>query len=127
MSFNTIHGDFICPHCKEPVQSGIGFRYGYLNRDIYKKGDDIKWHDKNCRPKEKPAFKVIKTLGHFNCDNIKCSSWQDCYPDIQNVLITIENNRIVEVEHYKHTGEEDEFAFLEPKELAESKKSNERA
>ncbi|MCA9814580.1 MAG: hypothetical protein H6677_01005 [Candidatus Obscuribacterales bacterium] len=117
MSFNTIYGELDCPHCKSRILSGVGFRFGQLNQRQYKKGDELAWEGDQCRPPSRPDARVIKTLGHFNCDNIKCSSWQDCFPDIQTVLITIENNRITDVEIYKPSGDEEEFAILEPAEL----------
>lgn len=117
MNFNTIDGELLCPHCNSKIISGVGFRFGHLNQTRYKLGDELAWEGDNCRPPSRPSASVIKTLGHYNCDNIKCSTWQDCFPDIQNVLITIENNRITNMAPYQANGDESEFAILEPEEL----------
>lgn len=112
MSFNTIDCDIKCPHCNQKIESGIGFRFGFLNQDIYKIGDQISWEGNDLRPEMRPAQSVIKTLGHFNCDNLECSTWQDCFPDVQTALITIENNHIKEVSIYTCQGGEEEFAII---------------
>ena len=91
----------------------MGFKLGFLNQDIYKIGDQISWEGEELRPDSKPSHPVIKTLGHFNCDNLKCSTWQDCFPDVQTALITVENNRIVDVSIYICQGGEEEFAILD--------------
>lgn len=117
MSFNTIDGELECPHCKSRIVSGVGFRLGQLNQRIYKLGDELAWEGDSCRPPSRPRAKLIKTLGHFNCDNIKCSTWQDCFPDVQAALITIKDNVITSLEIYQCQGDEEEFAILEPPEL----------
>ena len=120
MSFNTIDGELKCPHCQSRIVSGVGFRLGQLNQRRYKMGDELAWEGDNSRPPSRPRAKLIKTLGHFNCDNIKCSTWQDRFPDIQTALITVEDNVISNLEIYECRGEEEEFAILEPEELRHS-------
>lgn len=116
-AFNTIDGGIVCPFCDSDIMSGVGFKLGHLANLRYKVGDELKWEGGNCRPASCPDANVIKTIGYFNCDNIKCSSWQDCYPNVQLALITIENNTIAGVEPYRGELPSREFAILEPAEL----------
>ena len=73
-----------------------------------------------CRPVQRPQARVIKTIGYFNCDYIKCDSWQDCYPEVQLALITVEDDVITAVEHYKGEAPKEEFAILEPVDLRQT-------
>lgn len=118
MSFNTIEDGLSCPFCKDKILSGIGFRFGKVARLKYRVGDELVWDGPDCRPPSRPSAPVIKIIGYFNCDNFKCDSWSDCFPEVQQALITIENNRIASVEHYTGPLPEDEqFPILEPADL----------
>lgn len=104
--------------------SGVGFKLGQVAHHAYKIGDQLRWDGENCRPSVSfdPAT-TIKTIGYYNCDNIRCETWQDCYPQVQMALISINENVIVAVEHFE--GEEAEkvsqskqkFPILEPPHL----------
>ncbi|MDZ4837419.1 MAG: hypothetical protein SGJ27_26840 [Candidatus Melainabacteria bacterium] len=118
MSFNTLEGGLVCPHCKAEIISGVGFRLGTIASLRYKIGDSLSWEGENCRPATRPQTKEIKTLGYYNCDNIKCSSWQDCYPDVQVAVVTVANDKIASVEPYQGPEPAKEFQILEPAELA---------
>jgi hypothetical protein len=118
LSFNTIYGEFQCPHCHDKIASGVGFRFGTVNNLGYRVGDELDWTGPNTRPKARPPAKVVKTVGYFNCDNIRCSSWRDCYPAVQRALITIENNRIVSVAPFYGEASDDGFDIIEPKGLS---------
>ncbi len=111
-NFNTLHCDLYCPHCNEKIISGIGFQVGSLQKRQYRLGNIIDWQKEPRRPDKRPASGNIVTLGHFNCDNPSCSSWQDCYPNIQTVKITIKEDKIVDVAIYTDVDQE-EFAILE--------------
>ncbi len=117
MSFNTLEDGLNCPFCNAVIISGVGFRLGSIASLRYKVGDSLSWDSDYCRPKEKPQANVIKTLGYYNCDNIKCKTWQDCYPDVHLAIITVENNVISNVEPYKGPEPKSEFPILEPEEL----------
>ncbi len=110
--FNTLYCDFPCPHCQEKIVTGIGFRVGSLIKARYKIGDTLNWQQEPRRPEKRPNNGNIITLGHFNCDNPKCTSWQDCYPDIQTVKITVEKDRIIDVSIYTDALSEGQFAIL---------------
>jgi len=120
MSFNTLEGGLVCPHCKADIISGVGFRLGNIASLRYKIGDSLSWDGDYCRPKSRPSAKTIKTVGYYNCDNIKCKSWQDCFPDVQLGLITVEDNVIAKVEPYTGPEPETEFPIIEPAELAKA-------
>ena len=78
-----------CPFCQEKLSSGIGFRVGAIASKTYKLGDKLDWKGKDCRPEKRPKGGNISTVGYFNCDNIRCSTWSDCYPEVQQAIITI--------------------------------------
>ncbi len=111
--FNTLHCELHCPHCRAKIISGLGFRVGSLENRQYKLGDTINWSNPPCQPENRPAGGNIVTLGHFNCDNPRCSSWQDCYPNIQTVKITIKKDKIVDAVIYANEDNHEEFAILE--------------
>ncbi|SRR5579883_1088586 len=117
MSFNTLEGGITCPFCKSEILSGIGFRLGKIAGSRYKIGDQLDWEGGDCRPKRRPSVSTIKTIGYFNCDNVTCYSWKDCYPDVQLALITVEDNVITGVELYKGKEPKKQFAILEPASL----------
>jgi hypothetical protein len=118
LSFNTLHGDFSCPFCNEKVVTGVGFRYGAIANELYRIGDEIGWQGAATRPATKPNAKVVKTVGYFNCDNIRCSTWQDCFPRVQRALITIENNRLKSVAVYDGDATDHGFDIVEPEGLS---------
>ena len=99
------------------MESGIGFRYGVIANKRYSLGDEVAWDGSNSRPASRPDVKVVKTIGYFNCDNMNCSSWQDCYPLVQLALITIAENRISEVVPYDGEASDDGFDIIEPQGL----------
>ena len=117
MNFNTVHPalEFVCPFCKEQLTSGVGFRLGAILRLNYQMGDELIWRGGECRPESKPPLCDFKTVGYFNCDNPACSTWTDCFPEVQHALITVRDNRIVAVESYELPSDGDvvEFAILE--------------
>lgn len=118
MNFNTVYSDLQCPFCQEKVVSGVGFRFGAVANLRYKIGDQIKWEGGPTRPSACPAQSVVKTVGYFNCDNIRCSSWQDCYPSVQKALVTIENGELKEVAVFNGEASDNGFDIIEPKPLS---------
>lgn len=119
MRCNTLDGGLICPHCKNQIVSGVGFRLGKIANLRYKLGDELAWDDdeRNCRPAKRPRVKTLKTIGYFNCDRIQCASWNDCYPDVQLAVITVEENVLTGVEPYSGPDIEEKYAIVEPKSL----------
>jgi hypothetical protein len=115
---NTLYHDITCPHCGKPVSSGIGFQAGVIKRLNYKLGDKITWEGQIARPATRPPNGDLKTIGYFNCDNPRCSTWQDCFPEVQEALITICGDTITAVEVTTHNPEDHTFAILEPQGLS---------
>jgi hypothetical protein len=117
LNFNTVHPalDFVCPCCGEKLTSGVGFRVGAVLRHNYKMRDELIWQGGECRPQSQPALGNIKTVGYFNCDNPACSSWTDCFPEVQYALVTVQGNRITTVESFPlpDDAEIEEFAIIE--------------
>jgi hypothetical protein len=117
LKFNTLHPapDFVCPLCGEELTSGVGFRLGAILRRNYKLQDELVWEGGECVPAEKPEQGNLKAVGIFNCDNIRCSSWTDCFPELQYALVVVQNNRLSGVESYTlpEDGQVDDFAILE--------------
>lgn len=111
---NTLYYELACPKCSVIVHSGIGFRIGHLQRISYRLGETIKWNGNNCRPSKRPKDGNIKTIGYFNCDNPRCETWKDCFPEIQEALIVIENDVITDVSPIKFKPGEQSYAILEP-------------
>lgn len=111
--FNTLQSDLICPHCQKKIISGIGFKVGSLKKTNYKVGDILDWQSEPRRPEKRPKQGNITTLGHFNCDNTKCPSWQDCYPDIQTAKIIIEKDRIIDITICTDALAQEQFAILQ--------------
>jgi hypothetical protein len=116
---NTLYYEITCPHCGEQVMSGIGFRAGAIKRQSYKLGDKLTWKAKGAliRPEKRPPKGNLKTIGYFNCDNLRCSTWQDCFPIVQEALITISGDKIAEVEPTTHRPDDLTFDILEPQGL----------
>jgi len=117
LNFNTVHPalEFVCPFCKEQLTSGVGFRLGAILRLNYQMGDELIWRGGECRPESKPLLCDFKTLGYFNCDNPACSTWTDCFPEVQHATVTVVNNRITAVEQYDMPSDVqvEEFAIFE--------------
>jgi len=113
MSFNTLYVELQCPFCQTKVNSGVGFQVGAIENRSYKIGDSINWSAPHCRPAKQPKDGRLKTIGYFNCDNPACSSWTDCYPQVQNALIVINNNQIVDVSVYNDELSGEMFEILE--------------
>jgi hypothetical protein len=90
----------------------VGFQVGVLENRRYRLGDRLNWEGADRRPKERPQSGSLKTIGYFNCDNPKCSSWNDCYPDVQQALIVIENDRIADVSVYNGVLGQEKFEIL---------------
>lgn len=114
---NTLYFEIKCPHCGKGVSSGIGFRAGSLQQLSYKLGEKIKWEGAHCRPAERPDGGNLKTVGYFECDNLACETWQDCYPEVQEALITIQGDIISEVKPFIHRPNELVFDIIEPKDV----------
>lgn len=114
LSHNTLYHALKCPYCGSAVDSGIGFRAGALKQSSYKLGDTLSWEGGTCRPDEKPVGGNFKTVGYFNCDNLNCMSWHDCFPEVQEAMITVSNDVIVSVEPIQHMSEEKGFDILPP-------------
>jgi len=111
---NTLYYELRCPRCGQNVQSGIGFRLGSIRRLNYQLGEKLVWDGPNCRPSVRPQQSTLKTIGYFNCDNPRCESWQDCYPDVQEAVITVVEDVITEVSPIVYKPEELTFAIIEP-------------
>ncbi|MBC7999688.1 MAG: hypothetical protein IAF58_17175 [Leptolyngbya sp.] len=114
MTFNTVYADLECPFCKEKVSSGVGFRLGVLENRNYKLGETLNTGGENVRPSAFPQDGNLKSVGYFNCDNVKCSSWTDCFPEVQHALITVKNHVIENVEVYKGPLSGEQFEIIEP-------------
>ncbi len=112
---NTLLCDIKCPKCGAPVTTGVGFRAGAITRGTYQIGDLIGWTPGPCRPVERPAAGNLKTIGYFECENLKCSTWEDCYPAVQEALITIAADVITEVVPTTHNPDQINFEVIEPK------------
>lgn len=114
VGFNTLYHALKCPYCGSAVDSGIGFRAGALKQASYRMGDKLSWEGDNCRPEEKPEGGNFKTIGYYNCDNLNCMSWHDCFPEVQEALITFTDDVIVEVTAIQHPAREQGFDILPP-------------
>ncbi|MBA3992773.1 MAG: hypothetical protein C0469_04540 [Cyanobacteria bacterium DS2.3.42] len=115
MTFNTVYADdLICPFCNERVTSGVGFRLGCLENKNYKPGEKLNWEGAICRPETHPKGGNIKSVGYFNCDNVKCKSWTDCFPEVQQALVIVKNDVIEKVEVYKGPLSGEQFEIIEP-------------
>ena len=95
---NTLYADVHCPFCQDKVSSGIGFKIGALTGKSYRIGDKLVWKGETSRPEKKPPAGNISSIGYYNCDNVRCSTWQDCYPQVQQAFVRVKNNVIVAVE-----------------------------
>lgn len=111
---NQLNCDFKCPNCATPVSCGIGFRAGIVRRIQYKLGDKITWDERNSWPTKRPQDGTFNTIGYFECENLNCSTWQDCFPQVQEVLISIVNDIISKVEATTYKPDQIEFAVIKP-------------
>lgn len=118
MSFNTVYSHLKCPFCDQEVASGVGFQVGAIENRNYKIGEKLRWDGKTCRPSARPADGNIKSIGYFNCDNIRCSTWQDCYPEVQQALVTVESDVITDVSVFHERKEGQNFDIIEPEGLS---------
>jgi len=112
-NFNTVYVDLKCPFCQVAIESGVGFRVGALENRKYRVGDKLDWAGSNCRPLTRPPDGNLKTIGYFNCDNPRCTSWRDCYPEVQVALIAICDDRISEVSAYDGVLSGEKFEIIE--------------
>lgn len=115
---NTLHCELKCPMCNTLIKPQIGFRAGTIRQRTYKMGDKIDWDGPSTVPETRPANGNLKTIGYYECDNLHCSTWQDCYPEVQEALIVIESDIISHVKPTTHRPHEILFDILEPKESA---------
>lgn len=113
---NTLYCEIKCPKCGKVVTSGIGFRVGAVNQDSYKMGEKLKWDGPRLRPVDRPKNGNLKTIGYFECDNLNCETWQDCYPEVQEALITIKSDVIAEVQPFTHKPNQLDFDIIESNE-----------
>ena len=100
------------------MQSGVGFRWGAIANKSYKPGEKIDWQGGPTRPRQKPDAKVVKTVGYFNCDNVGCPSWQDCFPAVQRALVTIVDDQIKSIAVFDGEASNDGFDIIELKDLS---------
>jgi hypothetical protein len=115
-SSNTVYCDIACPKCGAKVTSGVGFRVGSVDQLSYKLGETLKWEGPRQRPAMRPKDGNLKTVGYFECDNLKCETWADCYPEVQEALITIRSDVIAEVQPFVHKPNQIDFDIIEPNE-----------
>jgi hypothetical protein len=113
---NTLYAEVQCGHCGKKVTSGIGFRVGKVGGMSYKLGQKISW-DGTSRPAARPADGSLKTIGYFECDNLNCDSWHDCYPEVQEALIVIHQDVITQAQTTVHRPGEIGFDIIEPKDV----------
>lgn len=113
---NTLYAEVKCPKCGSKVTSGIGFKAGKLASLSYKLGEKLIWDGKSDRPSSRPQGGMLKTIGYFECDNLSCESWHDCFPEIQEALIIVRNDVISEAKPTVHKPGELDFDIIEPKE-----------
>jgi hypothetical protein len=113
---NTLYADVKCPKCGKNVASGIGFRIGKVAGLSYKLGQKIAW-DAPSRPPSRPPNGSLKTIGYFECDNLQCESWHDCYPEVQEALIVIADDVIAEAKPTVHKPGEIDFDIIESKDV----------
>lgn len=110
---NTLYAEIKCPKCGSTVTSGIGFRVGAVTQKSYKLGEKLAWDGKDIRPSERPENGNLKTIGYFECDNLKCSTWQDCYPEVQEALIVIKGDVLSEAKPFVYKPNQIEFDIIE--------------
>jgi hypothetical protein len=114
---NTLYAEIKCPRCGKTVKSGIGFRAGTVKHFSYQLGEKIQWQDAPTWPAERPDGGNLKTIGYFECDNLECDTWQDCYPEVQEALIVIKADIISDAKPYTHKPNELVFDIIEPQDV----------
>lgn len=115
---NTLYYEFNCPICDSVVRSGVGFRVGIIKHLTYRLGQKLDWGNvQNSRPPVRPENGNLKTIGYFNCDNPRCQTWSDCFPEVQEAIIIIKNDIIEDVQPTGQIPENHTFDILEPEEL----------
>jgi len=112
-----LFAELTCPKCGKKITSGIGFRVGRIGGLSYKLGEKLQWDGPRNRPKHRPQDGSLKTIGYFECDNLSCETWQDCYPEVQEALIVIHNDVIAEAQPTVHKPGELNFDIIEPKDV----------
>jgi hypothetical protein len=110
---NTLYCEIKCPRCGHNVASGIGFRVGAVNQSSYQLGQKIIWEGAHVRPSERPTDGNLKTIGYFECDNLKCDTWQDCFPEVQEAMITIKADVIAEAKPCTHSPNDIRFDIID--------------
>lgn len=116
-SSNTLYCEIKCPKCGSTVTSGVGFRVGAVNQFSYKLGERLSWEGPGPRPPRRPQDGNLKTVGYFECDNLNCETWQDCYPEVQEALITIRADVIAEVHPFSYKPNQIDFDIIEPNDV----------
>lgn len=111
---NHLLSDFKCPQCGAAITCGIGFRAGTVKGLDYKLGDKIEWAVKRNWPDERPEGGNFKTIGYFECENLRCQTWNDCFPQVQEVVITIKNDVISDVKTVFFQPDKIEFTVFSP-------------
>lgn len=115
---NTVYAPLACPKCGKAVESGVGFKAGRVAGLSYKLGDKVAWSEKSSRPAQRPQDGSLKTIGYFECDNLDCETWHDCYPEVQEALIVIRQDVIAEVKPYVHKPGTLDFDIIEPEDVS---------
>lgn len=111
---NQLDVEMACPKCGHAVTTGIGFRAGVVKGLKYKPGDKITWEGKPTWPAERPANGDFKTIGYFECENLRCSTWSDCFPEVQEILINIKNDVITDYASVFYKPDKVDFEVLSP-------------
>ncbi|MBX9723891.1 MAG: hypothetical protein K2X81_20965 [Candidatus Obscuribacterales bacterium] len=109
---NHLVSDFKCPKCGAAITCGIGFRAGTVKNLNYQIGDKIDWSGKRNWPEHRPPDGTFKTIGYFECENLRCETWNDCFPQVQEVLITIKNDIVSDVKEVFYQPEKIEFSVF---------------
>ena len=109
---NHLQSDFKCPKCGAAITCGIGFRAGTVRNLNYKLGDRIHWDKQPTWPEERPNNGDFKTIGYFECENLRCETWNDCFPEVQEVLITIKDDQISEATPIFYRPDKIEFSVF---------------
>ncbi|MBY0359839.1 MAG: hypothetical protein K2W82_17685 [Candidatus Obscuribacterales bacterium] len=109
---NKLVSDFICPQCAKSVTCGIGFRAGDVANIQYKLGDKVTWNNALTWPEKRPLDGTFSTIGYFECENLHCTSWQDCFPQVQEVLIYIENDCLIKAVPCRYKPEQLDYTVL---------------
>lgn len=115
---NSLTCELKCKQCDQTIKPLVGFRAGTIRQRTYKVGDKLDWDGPHTVPAERPPGGNLKTIGYFECDNLHCPTWQDCYPEVQEALIVIESDIISHARATEHRPNEILFDIIEPKDIA---------